>query len=61
MEHKFKFDIDDAVTTVFKETGIIDMAAIDNRGFECYFVKTKSRDAWYKVDQLEKCKDVESI
>lgn len=55
MDFTFKFKIDERVTTVFKDTGIIDMAAIDNSGDECYYVKLSGgKDSWFKVAHLEK-------
>ena len=54
MDFTFKFKIDQKVKTVFGDNGLVDMAAVDNSGDECYYVKLAAgKDSWFKVAHLE--------
>ena len=53
MKVKYKYDIDDVVTTPFGMTGIVSMLGYDDGGPQ-YYVKTEKVDTWFKEKQLEK-------
>ena len=51
----FEFDIDDRVKTIFDETGIVDMACVNNSGNNVYLIKLKDKEnTWFKETQLLK-------
>lgn len=48
----FKFEIDQRVTTVFDDIGIIEMAAIDDALQKKYYIQRSSDSQWMKEAQL---------
>jgi len=48
---KFKYDLDQLVTTVFGDSGIISMLGFDEGG-QKYFVQTKQDGMWLKEDKV---------
>jgi len=53
MKIEFKFDIDQLVTTMFGEAGVVAMAAVDDGRKIMYSVKTKDTCMWYKESELK--------
>jgi len=53
MKAEFAFSINQVVKTILGDKGIVDMAAINNSGEECYYVKLKGgQGEWFNRDQL---------
>lgn len=48
---EFKYNLDDMVTTLFGDVGIISMLGADEAGKQ-YYVKTKQSAGWFKETQL---------
>jgi hypothetical protein len=51
MEVKFKYALEQKVTTEFGEIGIVKMVAVDETGQLCY-VKTAGGGNWFKEAEL---------
>ena len=49
----FVFDLDETVTTMFGEEGIIDCLGFDDGGKK-YYVRTKLSGSWFKESQIKK-------
>ena len=52
MKVVFKHGLDQSVTTIFGEKGIITMLGFDEGGIQ-YFVKTKSNSQWFKEQEVK--------
>ncbi len=61
MKIDFKFEIDQKVITPFDDTGIVEMAAIDNGKSEVYYIKRSNDCQWFKVGQLREVNKIEGI
>lgn len=52
MKLEFEFELDQSVTTIFGEKGIIMMLGFDEGGKQ-YYVKTKTNSQWFKEKELK--------
>lgn len=52
MKLEFKFELNQSVTTIFDEKGIVTMLGFDEGGNQ-YYVKTKSYSQWFKENELK--------
>ncbi len=50
---EFKFDLEQKVKTVFGDTGIVEMCAIDDGPESKYFVKRSENSSWFKESELQ--------
>jgi len=51
MRVEFEFELEDKVTTILGERGIIKMQAVDDGGIR-YAIQTRDGNMWYKPSEL---------
>jgi len=52
MKIEFKFNVDERVTTPFKEEGIVEMLGFDDGGIK-YYITTPTNSNWFRENTLE--------